>query len=66
VRKSIPKIGFRRTLSDKLMDLGNLIVVGMAVGQFGSNSTFSYGIFTTGIFLTVLCYIVSYAVYTKG
>lgn len=51
---------FRARLSEKLMDLGNLVVAGLVIGQFISNKEFSPELFFAGVLLAVLCYIISY------
>jgi len=53
---------FRSKLSEKLMDLGNLIIAALALGQFVSGKEFSLVVFVTGVILTFLCYIISYII----
>lgn len=55
---------FRTKLSEKLMDLGNLVAVSLAIGQFISGQTFSMALFVSGIGVLLLCYLVSYAIIT--
>ena len=56
------KIGFRLQLSEKLMDLGNLVAAALVFGQFISGKEFSIMLFSIGIILMSACYIVSYIV----
>jgi len=53
---------FRSHLSEKLMDLGNLVIVAMTIGQFVEKKQFSILVFISGIILTILCYIISYVI----
>lgn len=53
---------FRSRLSEKLMDLGNLIIIAMTFGQFVSGVEFSLPIFLTGVIISILCYIIAYIV----
>ena len=53
---------FRARLSEKLMDLGNFIAIGMVIGQFVSGKAFSTEQFLAGIFLTILCYIIGFVI----
>ena len=53
---------FRVRLSEKLMDLGNFIAVGMVIGQFISGKAFSTEQFLAGIILTILCYIIGFII----
>ncbi len=55
-------IEFRVRLSEKLMDLGNLVAAALVFGQFVSGKEFSPTIGIIGIIVTALCYIVSYFV----
>ncbi len=61
VRKRISS-EFRARLSEKLMDLGNLTIAGLALGQFFTSKEFSGELFFAGILLAVLCYIISFVV----
>lgn len=56
------KQNFRNRLSEKLMELGNLILVTLVFGQFLSGKGFSLQAFITGIILTFTCYVISYFV----
>ena len=58
-------LDFRLVLAEKIMDLGNLTIAALALGQFLSGKEFSAVIFSTGILLMVLCYIVSFTVSQK-
>lgn len=53
---------FSIRLSEKLMDLGNFVAVGLVIGQFVSGKGFSTEQFLAGIFLTILCYIIGYVI----
>jgi hypothetical protein len=53
---------FRARFSEKLMDLGNLVVIALAIGPFTGGQEFSLQIFFMGIGLTLLCYIASYII----
>lgn len=53
---------FRARLSGKVMELGNLTVGALVLGQFVTNREFSTLAFIAGIVLAVLCYSVSYLV----
>lgn len=59
-RKVSPQ--FRARFSEKLMDLGNLVIAGLALGQFISGREFSLILFLLGIILAASCYIISYLV----
>jgi hypothetical protein len=56
---------FKTQLSEKLMDLGNLALAGLAFGQFISNKPFSLMIFIGGVLFSVSCYMGSYVVSSK-
>ena len=51
---------FRNRLSEKLMELGNIIGGVMVFGQFLPSSIFSVSIFIAGFILMLVCYIGSY------
>jgi len=51
---------FRSLLSDKLMDLGNLVAATLVFGQFLTGKEFSAIVFIAGVVLMVACYIASY------
>ncbi len=53
---------FRSRLSEKLMDLGNVIAAGLVIGQFISGKDFSIALMLLGFILTIGCYIVSFAI----
>lgn len=53
---------FRARLSDKLMDLGNLVIAGLIIGQFVSGKEFSVNLFATGAIIALLCYLISYII----
>ncbi len=59
-RKVTPQ--FRSRLSEKLMELGNLIAIALVIGQFVSGKEFSLALFFVGLALMVGCYIMSYVV----
>jgi hypothetical protein len=54
------KTEFRSLLSDKLMDLGNLVAATLVFGQFLTGKEFSVVVFIAGIILMTACYIGSY------
>lgn len=51
---------FRQQLSEKLMELGNIIAGALIFTPFLSKNGFSIIIFVLGITLTTLCYCFSY------
>ena len=53
---------FRLILSEKLMDLGNLVAATLVFGQFLSGKEFSVIIFMAGLTLMTVCYVISYVV----
>ena len=53
---------FRTQLSEKIMELGNLIAVALIFGQFLSGKSFSLPVFLSGILLTLTCYIIAYII----
>lgn len=53
---------FRIRLSEKLMDLGNLVAAALVVGQFVSKKEFSINQFIIGLFVMILCYVISYTI----
>ena len=53
---------FRERLSEKLMDLGNYVAIGLVFGQFVSDKPFSLPIFILGIAITLTCYLFSYLI----
>jgi hypothetical protein len=56
------KTSFKEKFSEKLMDLGNLILFGLALGQFVSEKDFSIPVFLLGFVLAASCYVVSYMI----
>lgn len=56
------KQNFRNRLSEKFMELGNLILITLVFGQFLSGKGFSLQAFITGMTLSTACYITSYFV----
>ncbi len=55
---------FKSKLSEKLMDLGNLSLGALALGQLVSNLPFSWVSFTGGVALFFACYFISYMLYS--
>ncbi len=53
---------FRSQFSDKLMDLGNIIAAAFIFSQFLSEKRFSFYLFTLGLILTTISYIISYKI----
>lgn len=53
---------FRGQLSEKLMDLGNLGLGALALGQFVTDRQFSPVLFLGGVTLFFTCYLVSYLI----
>lgn len=53
---------FRKQLSEKLMDLGNLIAAALVFGQFISNKEFSIILLVIGIIGMSLCYLASFLI----
>ena len=51
---------FRARLSEKLMELGNLIALLMIVSQFVSEKEIVISALVAGFILTILCYTLSY------
>jgi len=62
VRRRLFSAQYKARLSDKFMDLGNLIIGGLVIGQFISGKEFSSDLFLAGILIAILCYIISYQV----
>lgn len=65
MRKSKLNTTFRIQLSDKLMDLGNYVAIGLVFGQFVT-STFSVDVFIIGFAFTLICYIMGYILIKYG
>ena len=55
-------ISFKKQLSEKLLDLGNLSLGALALGQFVSSQDFSPMVFLGGVTMFLTCYFVSYVV----
>jgi hypothetical protein len=53
---------FRELLSEKLMDLGNLIFTGTVIGQFISGLELSLPVMLGGLLVAVICYILSFII----
>ena len=53
---------FRKSLSEKLMDLGNITAGALVIGQLVSGKEFSLPRFMGGIVVALSCYTVSYIV----
>ena len=51
---------FRKLLSEKIMDLGNLTIGALVLGQFVSGHEFSLSLFIIGFALMMVCYIISF------
>jgi hypothetical protein len=52
---------FRLQLSEKLMDLGNITIAGLVLGQFFAKN-FSPSQFIFGVIMAIVCYMVAYLV----
>ena len=53
---------FRARFSEKLMDLGNLIIAGLVIGQFAIGKEFSMNLFFIAAVIALLCYAASYII----
>jgi len=53
---------FRDRLSEKLMELGNLTLATLALGQFVTDKKFSWSVFGWGVIFMFLCYLMSYII----
>lgn len=53
---------FRSLFAEKLIDLGNIIVAALVLSQFVSNTKFSFLLFTLGLIMAIIFYIISYYV----
>ena len=53
---------FRLQLSEKLIDLGNLVAAALVFGQFISGKAFSVILFISGVIGMIFLYIASYIV----
>jgi hypothetical protein len=56
---------FRSHLSEKLMDLGNLVIGGLVLAQFINTQTFSLPLLIAGIAIAALCYIITHLTQIK-
>jgi hypothetical protein len=52
-------VKFRIQLSEKLMDLGNITIAGLVLGQFIAKE-FSTSQFIIGVLVAALCYVIAY------
>ena len=62
VKRIVFRKQFRSRLSEKLMDLGNLVAIALVFGQFISDKQFSTSLLAVGIAATIIFYIASYIV----
>jgi hypothetical protein len=53
---------FRSLFAEKLMDLGNIIVAALVLSQFVSAQKFSFLLFTLGLIMAIIFYVISYYV----
>lgn len=53
---------FRSLFAEKMMDFGNIIIVVFVLSQFISEKDFSFLVFTLGIIIAILSYVVSYLI----
>ena len=53
---------FRSLFAEKLMDLGNIIAAAFVFSQFISEKNFSFYLFTFGLILTTISYVISYKI----
>ena len=53
---------FRSLFAEKLMDLGNIIVAALVLSQFVSDKKFSFLLFTLGLIMAIIFYVISYYV----
>jgi hypothetical protein len=60
--KSYSKKAFRSLFAEKLMELGNIIAAAFVFSQFLSEKEFSTQLFTLGLILTTIMYIISYKI----
>ncbi|EKE14193.1 MAG: hypothetical protein ACD_12C00635G0003 [uncultured bacterium] len=56
------KILFRSLFAEKLMDLGNIIATALIFSQFLSEKQFSIKLFTLGLIMAIISYVISYVV----
>lgn len=57
-----PEKTFSSLFSEKLMDLGNIIIAALVLSQFVSDQKFSFLLFTLGLILAIIFYVISYYV----
>lgn len=55
-------VAFRARLSEKLMDLGNFVAVGLVIGQFVASEQISQDMLIGGIIGTAILYLAGYIV----
>jgi len=48
------------------MDLGNLTLATLALGQFVTDKKFSWAVFGWGVIFMLLCYLMSYIISSEG
>jgi len=53
---------FRSLFAEKLMDLGNIVATAFVFSQFISEKQFSLQLFTLGLIIAIISYIISYSV----
>ena len=53
---------FRSLFAEKLMDLGNIVATAFVFSQFISEKQFSLQMFTLGLIIAIISYVVSYLV----
>lgn len=53
---------FRSLFTEKLMELGNIIIAALVLSQFLSEKQFSIKLFTLGLIMAIISYIVSFVV----
>ncbi|MEK7177829.1 MAG: hypothetical protein AAB705_03315 [Patescibacteria group bacterium] len=56
------KKAFRLLFSEKLMDLGNIVATAFVFSQFISEKHFSLQLFTLGLIIAIISYVISYIV----
>ncbi|MEK7177825.1 MAG: hypothetical protein AAB705_03295 [Patescibacteria group bacterium] len=56
------KILFRSLFTEKLMDLGNIIATALIFSQFLSEKQFSIKLFTLGLIMAIISYVISYII----
>ena len=53
---------FRSLFTEKLMDLGNIIATALIFSQFLSEKQFSIKLFTLGLIMAIISYVISYII----